>query len=92
MTTVADRYPKFAGGFVVIDSRDAPRLANAIGCKIYLRRSAADARLASAKQFRTDADYLHVVPVVGKNDVFALPALFCDDVIIDDNGQIRMAR
>ena len=88
--STASLFPAFTGGWIVIDARDAPRLANAIGCRIYKRRHAADAKLAISKHGRSDSEYLHVVPVDGPNGIFALDFIGADGVTVRPNGEIRI--
>lgn len=88
----ADRYPAFKDGWIVIDARDAPRLANAIGSRIWRQRKAADAFAQRCRNnlARLEAQYIHVVPVDGQNAVFALDFIGADDVIVGANGYIRI--
>lgn len=92
MFKTAEKYPEFKDGFIVIDARSAPRLANAIGSRIWKRRSAADAMARRAKfsLARLDAQYIHVVPVEGQTDVFALDYIGADGVVVKKDGTIRL--
>ena len=87
--TTADRFPAFANGWIVIDARDAPRLANAIGCRVYKTERAARALRERVARWRNDAEYLHAIPVRGRNTAFALPFVFADDVTVSADGTIR---
>jgi hypothetical protein len=76
---------------VVLDVTGAPRLANAIGYHVYRTRSAADKRCENARAFLTaQAPYIHVVPVDGPNEHFALPFVLADGVRVNARtGEIR---
>lgn len=79
--------------YVVIDIADAPRLANAIGSRIWKRKSAAEAFAANSRRFRNSEDgrRIHVVAVEGRNEHFAVDHLDASDVTVKADGTIRMA-
>lgn len=90
--STAERFPDFAEGWIVIDARDAPTLANAIGSRIYKTARGCSAAWARACRGRSDGKYIHAVPVNGPNGVFAIDYIFAGDVIVNKDGVIRMAR
>jgi hypothetical protein len=87
-------FPKFAKGFIVINVCDAARLANAIGARIWLRRSQADAARDRARGslLAWAAKDIHVVPVDGPNEHFALPFVVADNVSVNSDGWIRKTK
>ena len=90
----AERFPKFAAGWIVIDTADAPRLANAIGSRIWRRRTHAVAFAEKSRVMRSVPDMrrIQVVPVDGPNQWFAVDYIDADDVTVRPDGQIRMSR
>ena len=89
----SERFTDFKDGYIVIDARDAPRLANAIGSRIYKSKGGAVLAAERARRFfKPDvAEHIVVVPVEGQNDTFAVPFIFADGVIVNKTGEIRMA-
>jgi hypothetical protein len=93
MMKVSETYPAFKDGFIVIDVRKAPTLRQAIGARIFRTRKAADVFAQRVKQqrVRLEAQHVHVVPVEGPTDVFALDYIDATGVIVDRVGAIRIA-
>lgn len=91
-TSTATLFPAFASGFVVLDARGAPSLRRAIGSRVFLRRTSAEsfARRTRSGLARNDAEHVHVVPVDGPNDVFALDYVDAAGVVVGANGYIRI--
>lgn len=98
---VSERWPRFAGGVALVDTRSAPSLRNVVGSRIYLRSSYADDHLRTSRHFAPDAAaYLHVVPVESDAGeattctccdrlAFAVDHLDADGVVVAANGYVR---
>lgn len=88
----ADAFPAFKDGLIVIDDRDAPSLRNAIGSRIYRRRSAANGAFERACVMLSvpEMQHIKVVPVDGKNSVFALDYIDDGDCVVSADGAVRV--
>ena len=88
----AERYPEFAGGWIVIDARQAPSLRHAIGARIWRQRRSAEAFAQRSKNRlgRQESQHIHVVPVEGQTEIFALAYIDADGVVVHYDGTIRM--
>lgn len=84
----AKQYPEWAKGWIVIDGREAPSLEHAVGSQIFHSKRGAEARRSKVAVFR---EHLHVVPVDGKSEVFALDYIDCSTVVVSVTGKITLA-